>query len=56
MPEKDKPAFAAHQFTLAKTFWVNFCRVILWNARPLYPTKLPPRPFAIEAASGQERP
>jgi hypothetical protein len=34
----------------------NFCRAISRNARPLYPTKLPRRPFAIEAVRGQERP
>jgi hypothetical protein len=33
----------------------NFCRAISWNARLLYPTKLPRRPFAIEAVTGQKQ-
>jgi hypothetical protein len=34
---------------------VNFCRAISRNARLLYPTKLPRRPFAVEAVSGHKR-
>jgi hypothetical protein len=32
---------------------VIFCRAILRNARLPYPTKLPRRPFTIEAVKGQ---
>jgi hypothetical protein len=32
---------------------VNFCRAIPRNARLIYPTKLPHRRFAVEAATGQ---
>jgi hypothetical protein len=32
------------------------CRAISRNGRLLYPTKLPRRPFAIEAVAGHERP
>jgi hypothetical protein len=32
------------------------CLAISRNARLLYPTKLPRRPFAIEAVTGQSRP
>jgi hypothetical protein len=35
------------------TLWVNFCRTISRNARLLYLTKLPRRPFAIETVTGQ---
>jgi hypothetical protein len=38
-------------FTVACPFRVNFCRAISRNARPLYPAKLPRRPFAVEAFS-----
>jgi hypothetical protein len=34
--------------------WVNFCRAISRNARPLYSTKLPRRLFAIEAVTGHK--
>jgi hypothetical protein len=37
---------------LEMTLWVIFCRAISRNARLLYPTKLPRRPFAIEAVTG----
>src|ERR1700693_5468394 len=40
---------------IARQLWVNFCRAISRNARLLYPTKLPRRPFAIEAVTGQSR-
>jgi hypothetical protein len=33
--------------------WVNNCRAILRNARLFYLTKLPRRPFAIEAVTSQ---
>jgi hypothetical protein len=36
------------------TRWVNFRRAISRNARLVHPTKLPRRPFAIEAVRGQE--
>ncbi len=35
------------------TIWVNFCRAISRNARLLHPTKLPRRPFAIEAVTAE---
>ena len=38
------------------TLRVNFTRAISRSAWLLYPTKLPRRPFAIEAVTGQELP
>jgi hypothetical protein len=34
------------------TLWVINCRAILGNSRLLYTTKLPRRPFAVEAVTG----
>ena len=37
------------------TLWVINCRANSQEARLLYPTKLPHRPFAVEAVTGQKR-
>src|SRR5258708_2321474 len=49
------PRCASQQIADKCRRWVNFCRGISRNARLLYPTKLPRRPFAIEAVTGHER-
>jgi hypothetical protein len=41
--------------TTFSTLSARFCLAISRNARLFYPTKLPRRPFAVEAVSGHKR-